>query len=263
MRRLIRSFAVVAAVAALSVPVFGATRHASACSQPGGPTTIGNPLLGNQICFFNVGPGGTAETYISPITGTFGTAAFAEIPTSAETTTAPTADGSLSFAIYDFKGTNSGFTAYLSCTSDPCLSNKYEAPYGIPAANISVTGKTMGLVYPFLGVGVGPGIGLDNPGPLSMLDISDPRTGTAVGGECAVPSIGQAAYLFDVPLSLNLSNPMIPGGGHYNTLPVKFFGSFTVSVVEDMSPDGCPAYVPASALPVAAPGGGPITYPLL
>jgi len=268
MRRLIRSFAVVAAVAAMSIPVFGATRHASACSQPGGPVTVGSPLLGNQICFFNASGTSGVDFYTSPITGTFGTAVFSEIQTSAEpsATQVVTTAGSLTFSIDDLRGNNQGFTAFLSCSADPCLSNPYQAPYGIPASAISVNGRTTGFTYPFYGDGVGPGIGLSSFRSLSVItqlsSAFNRVTGdaVAVGGQCAEPAIGYGSYLFNVPLLMTLGFPY----NEYRTLPVSFGGNFTVSVLENTMPSAnCPAYSPANVVPTTSAPGVPNIVPLL
>lgn len=222
LRHFARSLALVGALAALSIPVFSLTQgtpKASACSNPG--------------CVITIVGGSGFDTYISPLTATIGTATFAELPTMAQPSpsTVVTTTGALGFTVYDLRGNNQGFTAYLSCTGAdmgmPCLSSS-QAPAGIPASAVSVAGPTLASGALFFGDGIGAPIGLDASG--STLD-----SPVAVGGECYAEVIGQGIYDFDVPLMLSLAFPY----NEYVTLPVSFFGNFTLTVVENVEPAAC------------------------
>jgi hypothetical protein len=222
LRHFARSLALVGALTALSVPVFSMTQgasKASACSNTG--------------CVITVIGGSGFDTYISPLTATIGTATFDEVQTTRQPliTETVTTSGSLGFSVYDLRGNNQGFTAYLSCTGAdmgmPCLSSS-QAPQGIPASAVTVAGPTLASGALFFGDGIGPAVGLDATG--ASLD-----SPVAVGGECYAEVIGQGIYDFAVPLALTLSYPY----NEYVTLPVSFVGNFTLTVVENVSPSAC------------------------
>jgi hypothetical protein len=219
---MIRSLAVIAALVALGIPAFSLTHSASACSQPGG------------VCYIAVSGGSSWDTYISPLTGTVGTAVFSETATTAEPTsgTTVTVPGGLDFTVWDLRGNNQGFTAYLGCgvgTSGECLYSS-QAPFGIPGSNVAVAGPTTAIGALWFGDGIGSAYGDNATG--ATLD-----TFPEVGGECYAEVIGQGLYYFQVPLQLNLSGLL----NEYVTLPVSWYGNFNVVVVENTSPAGCTA----------------------
>ena len=151
----------------------------------------------------------------------------------------------MSFTILDRRGNNQGFTAFLSCASNPCLTNPDQSNLGIPASDITVAGPTTGFSVDLLGDGVGPGIGVNSMGE-NLLPASPTfgDFGAEVGGQCRSDVIGYGLYNFNVPLQLSL-------GTLYNeivTLPISYDGNFAVSVVENEQPSGCP-------LAATGPGG--------
>src|SRR5581483_3293556 len=104
---------------------------------------------------------------------TIGTAAFAEMATQAEPAPGSTitVTGSLGFTVYDLRGNNQGWVAYLSCTGassgSPCMTSSL-APSGngaqIGASQFTVAGPATVQTIPFFGQSFGPGYPIDSTG---------------------------------------------------------------------------------------------------
>jgi hypothetical protein len=214
---------VAGALVALAVPVVSGS--ASACSNAG--------------CSITITGGSTFDTYISPLTATIGTSAFNEMATTAEPAPGSTitVTGSLGFTVYDLRGNNQGWVAYLSCTGASsgaaCMTSSL-APSGngaqIGASQFSIAGPATVQTIPFFGQSFGPGVGLDATG--GTLD-----TMQAVAGECPVEGIGQGIYNVSVPLNLVLTGLQV----EYVTLPVSWTGNFDLTIIEGPASGGVPA----------------------
>jgi hypothetical protein len=215
---------VAGALVALAVPVVSGSGSASACSNAG--------------CSITITGGSTFDTYISPLTATIGTSAFNEMATTAEPAPGSTitVTGSLGFTVYDLRGNNQGWVAYLSCTGAStgaaCMTSSL-APSGngaqIGASQFSVAGPATVQTIPFFGQSFGPGVGLDATG--GTLD-----TMQAVAGECPVEGIGQGIYNVSVPLNLVLTGLQV----EYVTLPVSWTGNFDLTIIEGPASGGVP-----------------------
>ncbi len=224
-RRFLRSLVVVAALSAMAVPVFNVTHSASACSQ-GQMDSEGN-------CTVTITGGNSFDTYISPLTATLGTTSFGELPTQAELANNATAtvSGTVSFSVFDLRGNNQGFDAFLQCDRR-CLTSP-QFPSGVPASDFSVSGMPSDDVDLFLG---------DATGDESAQDgyLTDPTGQTLdspvlVGGECKISAIGQSIYTDDVPVAMTLRFPET----HILTLPISYDGNFLLTIQENVSPNNC------------------------
>lgn len=226
-RHALRSLVLAGALVALAVPVFSMTNTASACSQAGG------------LCSVTITGSSTWDTFISPLTATIGTAVFAESATAAELPPGSTAtvSGSLGFTVYDLRGNNQGFVAYLQCTGAttgaPCMTSSL-APSGngaqIGASQFAIAGAASVQTIPFFGQSFGTGVSVASTG--GTLDIMQP-----VAGECPVEGIGQTIYNVTVPLRLTLTGLQV----EYLTLPVSWTGNFDLTVMEGPQPGGVPS----------------------
>jgi hypothetical protein len=224
-RNAFRALVVAGAVMALSIPVLTAPNSAAACSNAG--------------CSVTITGSSTWDVFISPLTATIGTAVFAESQTGPELplSSSVTIPGSLGFTVYDLRGNNQGFVAYLSCTgaasSLPCMTSSL-APTGngaqIMASQFTVGGVASVQTIPFFGDGAGAGVAIDSTG--GTLDAMQP-----VAGECPAEVIGQGIYNVTVPLNLTLSGLQV----EYLTLPVSWTGNFDLTIVEGPASGGVPS----------------------
>jgi len=214
---LIRKVALVGALAVMALPVFSATHHASACSNPG--------------CIVQITGGSGVDFYISPLTATFNSLEFIEIQTNREPapTQTVTTTGSAGFTVFDLRGNNQGYTAYLDCPQAQCFSSP-QAPLGIPANDVAVAAGATTQGFLFYGDGIGRAVGA--PAGSTGLSLNN---FVEVGGECRAPVIGQGFYVHRVPLTLTLPSPY----NEYGTLPVSFEGLFRVTIVENQNPTLC------------------------
>ncbi|HZS88014.1 MAG TPA: hypothetical protein VFE42_11050 [Chloroflexota bacterium] len=218
-RNAFRALVVAGAVMALSLPVLTAPNSASACSNAGCSVTI----TGTS----------TWDTFISPITATIGTAVFNEVQTAKELplNSTVTVSGSVGFTVFDLRGNNQGFVAYLSCTGAstgaPCMTSSL-APANntaqIGASQFSLGGASTVQTILFFGDSVGLGVPIASSG---TLDVMQP-----VAGECPREEIGQGIYNVTTPLVLTLSGLQV----EYLTLPVSWFGNFDLTIVEGTGP---------------------------
>jgi len=214
---LIRKLALVGALTVMAFPVFNATHRASACAPAN--------------CIVQITGGSGLDFYISPLTATFNSLEFTEIQTNREpaSTQTVTTTGSVGFTVFDLRGNNQGYTAYLDCPSTQCFSSQL-APLGIPDTSVTVAAGSTTTAFRFYGHGVGPGVGA----PASSTGQSM-RNFVEVGGECQVDDIGQGFYTHRVPLNVTLAYPY----NEYGTLPVSFTGLFRVTIVENQNPSLC------------------------
>ena len=224
-RHTLRALLVAGALVAFAVPVVSGAGSAAACSNAG--------------CSITITGGSTFDTYISPLTATIGTSVFNEVATGPELPPGSTVviPGSLGFTVYDLRGNNQGWVAYLSCTGAtsgaPCMTSSL-APDGngaqIGASQFTVGGPATVQTIPFFGQSFGPGVGLDATG--GTLDMMQ-----AVAGECPVEGIGQGIYNVSMPLNLTLTGLQV----EYLTLPVSWTGNFDLTIIEGPASGGVPA----------------------
>lgn len=217
-RHALRSLVLIAALAALSVPVFSATQNASACSNPGCTITV--PIGGVPI-----------DTYYSPISITASSASFNEYPLAGQPMSV-TLPGSLSLSVADWRGNNQGFDVSLSSTGFASSLSTTT----IPASDISVTSVTSTLTG-CLGVGT-PGCSSIMTTPAAVGSTLD--TSPVVAAACPAEAIGFGMYDVGVGLSLNLSGT---AAEIFGSAPASWYGSFSVTVNEgtmfNAAADGC------------------------
>jgi len=236
-RNAFRALVVAGAVMALSLPVLTAPNSASACSNAG--------------CSITITGSSTWDVFISPLTATIGTAVFNEVATAAELPLTATVviPGSLGFTVFDLRGNNEGFIAYLSCTGAaaglPCMTSS-KSPVGngaqIGAGQFTIAGAATVTTIPFFGDGVGVGVNLATPG--SSLAAMEP-----VAGECPAQVIGQGIYNVTVPLNMTLSGLQV----EFLTLPVSWTGNFDLTIVEGPASGGVPSSPPCAGTIVPIP----------
>jgi len=224
-RNAFRALVVAGAVMALSLPVLTAPNSASACSNAG--------------CSVTITGSSTWDVFISPLTATIGTAVFTEAQTARELpiTSSVVIPGSLGFTVFDLRGNNQGFVAFLSCTGAasgaPCMTSSL-APSGngaqIAASQFTIASTASVQTVPFFGVGVGVGVAINSTG--GSLNMMQP-----VAGECPAQTIGQGIYNVTVPLNLTLSGLQV----EYLTLPVSWTGNFDLTIVEGPQAGGVPS----------------------
>jgi hypothetical protein len=225
-RNAFRALVVAGAVMALSIPVLTAPNSAAACSNAG--------------CSVTITGSSTWDVFISPLTATIGTAVFNEVQTATELPLNSTVviPGSLGFTVYDLRGNNQGFVAYLSCTGAasglPCMTSSL-SPIGngaqIAASQFAIGGSGVAVqTIPFFGDGVGAGVAINSTG--GTLDMMQP-----VAGECPAEVIGQGIYNVTVPLNLTLSGLQV----EFLTLPVSWTGNFDLTIVEGPAAGGVPS----------------------
>jgi hypothetical protein len=197
----------------------------SSSSSAGGTTTT-------------VTTGSSFDTFISPLTATLGTITFNELPTSAELPLSATATlyGTVTFTVYDLRGNNQGWVAYLACqnagSAAPCMTSSL-APSGngaqITANQFAVAGLASVQTVPLFGDAFGPGIAIDSTG--KTLDTPQP-----VAGACPVEGIGQAIYKVSVPIKVTLTGLQL----EFLTLPVSWTSNLAVSIIEGPAAGGVP-----------------------
>jgi hypothetical protein len=238
-RNAFRALVVAGAVMALSVPVLTAPNTASACSQPGG------------LCTVTITGSSTWDTFISPLTATIGTAVFTEFQTARQLplTASVTIPGSLGFTVFDLRGNNQGFVAFLSCTFGAACMTSSLSPSNngaqISASQFAIGGLASVQTLQLFGDSVGLGVAIPSTG--GTLDMQQP-----VAGECPREEIGQGIYNVTVPLSMTLSGLQV----EFLTLPVSWFGNFNLTIVEGTGP-GSAGTPPATSVPACPPFSGP------
>jgi hypothetical protein len=220
-RRSLRALILVGALTALSIPVFSASGTASACSNP-------------DCSVFISGGSSGIDTFISPLSASFGSISFPETPTQAQLgpTATTTLVGSVELTVTDLRGNNQGFSVYLDCGDafTPCVSSP-QAPDGIPGSAATVLGlPTDENVELIFGDATGDEGGEYIPDPTGMTLNNE----VLVGGECQVFRVGTSFYDETVPVGITFPNELL-------TLPVSWSTDFSLFVVENQPPAGCSA----------------------
>jgi hypothetical protein len=206
-----RALILVAALVALSIPVFSATTT-SACDV--------NSL---NTCTGSSTGSGSIDTVTSPMTFTVGTAAFSETALAGEVDYS--IPGSLSIALQDMRGDNSGFVVQL-------LSGGASAPgtnVTIPASDFTVTSST--AVNGFCGISQIGGACEVLTGVLPTSDLSSPET---IGVACALTTgaEGYGMYALTEGLNLSITTAQQPLDEIFGTNPKEWSASFTVIVLQ-------------------------------
>ncbi len=223
---------VVGAQAGFKLPVIPAATPTAA------PTSVSSGSTSTAVTS-TVTTGSSFETFISPITATLAAVTFTELPTMAELPPSATVTltWTVSFTVFDLRGNNQGWVAYLACqnaaSGAPCMTSSL-APSNngaqIAASQFAVAGLASVQTIPLFGDVFSPGIAIDSTG--KTLDTPQP-----VAGACPVEGIGQAIYKVSVPIKVTLTGLQL----HYLTLPVSWTSSIAVTIIEAPAPGGVPS----------------------
>lgn len=210
-RHALRALILSGALVALSIPVFNAV-SVSACD-----VNVLNSCTGSS------GGSGILDTVTSPMTFTVGTASFSETALAGEV--AYSIPGSLSIALQDMRGNNSGFAVQLSA-------NDASAPGAnvvIPASDFTVTSST--ATNGFCGVSATGGACETLVGILPTGDLSSPQT---IGVACALTNGAEGYGMFTLDEGLLLGIPLSqqPLNEIFGTNPKEWNISFNVSVLQ-------------------------------
>jgi hypothetical protein len=206
----LRALVLAAAITAVSLPVLHVTT-ASACDV----YTL------NNCSTTTTGGTNYIDTVTSPLTFTVSTAAFSETALAGEVNY--TIPGSLSIAVSDMRGNNSGFVVQLSA-------NDATAPgsnVSIPASDFTVTSSV--ATNGFCGISTYGGGCETLSGVLPTGDLSSPET---VGVACASPYEGYGVYTLDEGLLLSIPLSQQPLNEIFGTNPHEWAASFNVSVLQ-------------------------------
>lgn len=225
-RHLTRALVLGAALVALSIPVLNLTSTSSAwaCDVNSLNTCTGS------------GTGsGILDTVTSPMTFTVGTAAFSETLLAGEVPYS--IPGSLSIALQDMRGNNSGFVVQLqACTLPGPVEGEVAgfcyAPgpnVGIPASDFTVTSST--ATNGFCGISQPGGACETLVGTVPTGNLSSPET---IGIACALTT-GQEGYgMFTLDEGLLLGIPVSqqPLDEIFGTNPHEWNINFNVTVLQ-------------------------------
>ncbi len=218
-----RMLILVAAIVAMSIPVFGVQR-ASACDV----NSLNN-------CSGTTTVTGIGDTVTSPMTYTVSTPAFSETMLAGEVNY--TVPGSLSIALSDMRGNNEGFVVQLSANAGTAAG----ANVTIPASDYTVTSST--ATNGFCGVSYTGGMCSTLAGIVPTSDLSTPQTigcaGYLTGGQ-----EGYGMYTLDEGLSLSVPTTQSPLNEIFGTNPKSWAHSFNVTVLQGpaaaaVAPAGC------------------------
>jgi len=223
-RHALRVLILVAALVALSIPVFNLTSTASACDV----NTLGS-------CTGTVTVTGVGDTVTSPLTFTVSTPAFSETILAGEVNYA--VHGTLSVGIADMRGNNEGFVVQLS--ANPGVGPGSNVT--IPPSDYTVTGSV--ATNGFCGISAPGGACESLTAVLPTGDLSSPQT---VGCASFLPGgeEGYGMYTLDEGLLLAIPTSQSPLNEIFGTNPKSWIHSFNVTVLTGpaggaVAPAGC------------------------